>query len=189
MLPAEYGWLAESLAQNDGHPKMVAVALSEYGTHEVHDAAKVLAWRQEIADISPVKKAGMAGYGTDLGAPHRIPWCGLYAAHLAHQAGYEFPDHPLWAANWAGFGVKSATPSLGDVLVFERDGGGHVGLYVAEDDTAYHVLGGNESDQVKIVRELKTRLKACRRPPYHVQPANVLPKHVSATGVLSTNEA
>jgi uncharacterized protein (TIGR02594 family) len=189
MLPAAYAWLSQSLAQNDGHPKMVAVALAEYGTQEIHDAEKILGWRDEIANISPAKRAGMVGYATDIGAPHRIPWCGLYAAHLAHQASYEFPDFPLWAANWAGFGEKSPLPSLGDVLVFRRPGGSHVGLYVAEDAEAFHVLGGNEADQVKIVRELKQRLVACRRPPYTLMPANVKPYHVAAAGALSTNEA
>jgi cell wall-associated NlpC family hydrolase len=36
---------------------------------------------------------------------------------------------------------------LGDVLVFRRGGGGHVALYVGEDEEAFHVLGGNQADR------------------------------------------
>ena len=85
--------------------------------------------------------------------------------------------------------------ALGDVLVFNRYNrqgrliGGHVGLYVAEDDGAFHVLGGNESDQVEITRIEKGRLKAPRRPAYPSGlAANVKPFQVSASGTLSQNE-
>jgi hypothetical protein len=51
-------------------------------------------------------------------------------------------------------GVRRQAPAaaLGDVLAFVRNGGGHVGLYVDEDASAYHVLGGNQSDRVSITR-------------------------------------
>ena len=95
----------------------------------------------------------------------------------------------LWALSWSAFGAKSPTASLGDVLVFVRNGGGHVGLYVGEDASAFHVLGGNQSDQVCITRVAKARLYAARRPLYRVQPDNVRPIHLEATGALSLSEA
>lgn len=99
--------------------------------------------------------------------------------------------NPLWARNWAGFGTKAAKPSLGDILVFERaGGGGHVGIYVGEDATAYHVLGGNQGDAVSIARVAKDRCLAVRRCPWKLaQPANVRPIRLAAGGALSTNEA
>ena len=42
--------------------------------------------------------------------------------------GKEVPAHPLWALSWSAFGAKSPAAALGDVLVFVRSGGGHVGL-------------------------------------------------------------
>jgi hypothetical protein len=42
--------------------------------------------------------------------------------------------------------------------VFTRSGGGHVGLYVGEDATHYHVLGGNQANLVSIMRLAKGRL-------------------------------
>ena len=67
---------------------------------------------------------------------------------------------------------------FGDVLVFVRttaDGSkaGHVGLYIGEDDTAFHVLGGNQDDKVCIKRILKSRLYTVRRPQYNNLPANI----------------
>jgi cell wall-associated NlpC family hydrolase len=79
---------------------------------------------------------------------------------------------------------------LGDVLVFKRQGGGHVGLYVGEDKDAYHVLGGNQSDSVSITRILKDRLHAARRCTWKTaQPANVRRVFLSGSGAVSQNEA
>jgi hypothetical protein len=68
------------------------------------------------------------------------------------------------------------------VLVFVRNGGGHVSLYGGEDGSAFHVLGGNRSDRVCVVRVAKGRIYAARRPLYRVQPANSRPIHLKATG-------
>ncbi|GJD87124.1 hypothetical protein BHAOGJBA_0624 [Methylobacterium hispanicum] len=98
---------------------------------------------------------------------------------------------PLWARNWAAFGTKAPKASLGDILVFERaGGGGHVGIYVGEDTSAYHVLGGNQGDAVSIVRVAKARCLAVRRCPWRLaQPSNVRPIKLAAGGALSVNEA
>lgn len=75
--------------------------------------------------------------------------------------------------------------------MFERaGGGGHVGLYVGDDAGAYHVLGGNQSDQVCVSRIAKARCIAVRRCPWKLaQPGNVRPVRPAAGGALSTNEA
>lgn len=117
-----------------------------------------------------------------------IPWCGLFVAYVVKKAGKEPVHDPLWARNWANWGVASTTPSLGDILVFVRDGGGHVGFYIAEDDTAYHVLGGNQSDKVCFTRIAKNRCIAVRSPVYTNRPATAKPYHLEASGALSTNE-
>jgi uncharacterized protein (TIGR02594 family) len=110
-------------------------------------------------------------------------------AVVAKRAGKEPPAHPLWAFSWSSFGAKASAAALGDVLVFTRNGGGHVALYVGEDREAFHCLGGNQSDRVCITRILKSRLYAARRPLYRVKPANVRPIHLDAAGALSRNEA
>lgn len=108
---------------------------------------------------------------------------------IRHRAGKNPVANPLWARNWAAFGDDVLHPGLGDVLVFVRDGGGHVGFYVAEDATAYHVLGGNQSNRVSITRVAKERCVARRRPRYIETPTSVKPYRVAASGALSSNEA
>lgn len=174
MLPAQYRWLEKELG-----PKMILEALSLYGTLEAPgplDNPVILAWAAEVG----LSKT----YSHD-----SIPWCGLFIAVVAKRAGKPVVDSPLWALSWADFGKAVSAPMLGDVLTFKRNGGGHVALYVGEDATAYHCLGGNQSDKVCITRIAKSRLYRARRPHYNVQPANVRKVKLAATGKLSANEA
>lgn len=176
MLLSRYAWLAR-----EPGPKMIVEALKLFGTMETPGSANnptIVAWAKEIGgEVADVYKADS------------IPWCGLFMAVVAKRAGKEIPKHPLWALSWSAFGAKSPAAALGDVLVFVRNGGGHVGLYVGEDASAFHVLGGNQSDRVCITRIAKARLYAARRPLYRVEPANVRPIRLEATGALSLNEA
>jgi uncharacterized protein (TIGR02594 family) len=173
--PAQYAWLSEETG-----PKMIVEALKLFGTVEAagsKDNPTILAWAAEI---------GLAKtYSHD-----SIPWCGLFIGLVAHRAGKDVVDSPLWALSWADFGKPAAGGAmLGDVLTFKRDGGGHVALYVGEDPGAYHCLGGNQSDQVCITRIAKSRLYRARRPFYNVQPVNVRKIVLASNGKLSTNEA
>ena len=98
-----------------------------------------------------------------------IPWCGLFTCHCltATLPDEPVPSQPLAARNWQGFG-QAVMPQFGAVLVFWRGNkqgwSGHVGYYWGEDDIHYHVLGGNQSDQVNITRVAKSRLLAARWP-------------------------
>jgi uncharacterized protein (TIGR02594 family) len=174
-LPALYAWLAR-----EHGPRMLVEALALYGTRESPGAANnpaIMAWAAEC---------GIKGYTAD-----SIPWCGLGMAVAAKRAVWDHAPggNPLWALNWAKWGAPADVPSLGDVLVFVRPSGGHVGLYVGEDTRAYHVLGANQGDAVSIVRIAKSRLRAARRAPWKVmQPGNVRPVQLAANGKVSQNE-
>ena len=179
-LPAAYQWLASpSLAPL---PRMVEEALREFGVVEGAGAADnptILGWAREVG-VEAV-------YSHDA-----IPWCGLFMALVAKRAGKLVPDQPLWALSWARFGRTLAvheTIALGDVLVFRRDGGGHVAMYVGEDDHAFHVLGGNQADQVCFTSIAKIRLYTARRPLYRVPPRSARTFLLAASGALSENEA
>ncbi|MDM9647731.1 TIGR02594 family protein [Rhizobium sp. S163] len=94
------------------------------------------------------------------------PWCGLF---MAHCFGFTLPQeklpaNPLGALEWNKFGAQLTSPVLGAVLVFKRPGGGHVGLYVGEDDQNYIVLGGNQSNSVKLSLVEKARCVGIRWP-------------------------
>jgi uncharacterized protein (TIGR02594 family) len=177
MIPAGFEWLNKVGTL----PKMVTTALSLYGIHEAPGSVNnptIMAWARETG-------LNREGYSADA-----IPWCGLFMALVALRSGYYLPGHPLWALNWLGFGAQEHQPCLGDVVVFLRPGGGHVGLYLGEDDGAYAVLGGNTADAVGIAWIEKTRLQGARAPLYKIgRPASSRPYILKRTGELSENEA
>ena len=177
MLPAQYAWLG----MLDPLPLMIVHALRLFDTIEMPghgDNPAIIQWAEELG--GEVARA----YRHDA-----IAWCGLFLGVVANRAGKPLPGNPLWALNWARFGVAAEAPALGDVLVFKRAGGGHVGLYVGEDPEAYHLLGGNQADRVCFTRIARGRLFATRRPAYRNPPPTVRRYQLSANGVLSANEA
>lgn len=175
-LPPAYRWLTEV----EGLPRILQEALRLYGVRELRgpaDNPEILAWAREVG-LEPTT------YRHD-----ETAWCGLFMAVVAKRAAKLVVSGPLWALNWRKWGVASPRPSLGDVLVFTRPSGGHVGLYVGEDVDCWHCLGGNTADSVSIARLRRERLVACRRPAYHVAPAGVRPVRLSPTGTVSEDEA
>lgn len=173
MLPNIYSWL-----EQEPGPKMIREGLKIYGIKEAPgdaDNPLILSWAKEL---------GITDYHHDA-----VPWCGLAMAIVAHRAGKKVVKSPLWALNWVQFGEKVTDgPKLGDVMVYKRPGGGHVGLYVGEDDNAYHNMGGNQSNIYNIERISKYRLYAIRRPLYTVAPPNIRRIFLTEEGKISENE-
>lgn len=164
---------------NQTLPKILAEGLKLMGTAEIpgpKSNEEIMAWARAVG-VSNI-------YHDD-----DIAWCGLFIAYVVHLTDREPVKDPLWARNWARWGVAAPTPMLGDILVFKRGSGGHVGVYVAEDALTYYVLGGNQSNRVSITRIMKDRLLAARRPQYKNQPSSVKQYTINANGKISTNEA
>ena len=163
-----------------GSPKVIAEAVRYLGINETKGKLNnptIMSWAKDVG----VDKI----YTSD-----EIAWCGLFVAKVIKKAGFEIVKDPLWALNWSNFGTKQSVAMLGDVLVFKRDGGGHVGFYIAEDKNYFHVLGGNQSNSVSITRIAKNRCVAIRRCNWKVsQPKEVKQYFVEASGKISTNEA
>lgn len=164
-------------------PQILVQALKLVGTKEVvgiKHSDEIMAWAKELG----IEKI----YNAD-----EIPWCGLFMAIVLKNAKLEMPfsaKDSLWALNWNKFGTKQTVAMLGDVLTFKRTSGGHVGLYIGEDDKCYHVLGGNQSNMVCITRIEKSRCAGIRRTNWKIaQPANVKQVFVNANGFISKNEA
>ena len=173
-VPKAYQWLLQEEA-----PRHLLKAMELYGVTETVGSKHnpiIMGWAKEVG-LDKV-------YVND-----EIPWCGLFAAVVMHRAGRPVVKDPLWALNWNKFGVQVKTPMLGDILTFSRNGGGHVGFYVGEDATAFHVLGGNQGNQVSVTRIAKSRLSQARRPEYTAQPTNIRSIVLAGNGALSTNEA
>lgn len=131
-------------------------AKSLFGTKEKPGTAN----NPEIIEWAKAIGGWIANYYTK----DEIPWCGLFVAHCLEENGMDIPKNPLSALEYAKWGESLSEPSYGAVVVFTRSGGGHVGFYVGEDEDAYHVLGGNQSDQVNVTRVSKDRLTAIRWP-------------------------
>lgn len=120
-----------------------------------------------------------------------VAWCALYMCHLCKITNKPMPFTGydiLRAKSFENWGVASPQASLGDVLVFKRPEGAHVGLYIAESPTTYFVLGGNQSNSVNITEIAKNRLTAVRRYYSIAPPASVKPYMTNSSGNISINE-
>jgi len=163
-------------------PPLIREAVKLLGVGEIAGPLNnptVIAWSKEMGGWE-------AGYYT----ADSIPWCGLFMAIVAKRAGRKPPKNWLAALSWAAFEEKVKTAALGDVLVFVRKGGGHVGIYVGEDATNYYVLGGNQSDAVTVTKIAKARLYSIQRPEYLPTPPSVKPYTIGPNNIaISQNEA
>lgn len=140
-------------------PAWLAAARAKLGTREAPgpaNSATIMGWAKRLG----TKVLGMV-YNAD-----SVPWCGLFVATCMAEAGIPTASIAVRAKSWATWGQEISPKSLapGVVLVFAREGGGHVGFYLGEDATAYHVLGGNQGDCVSVSRVAKERCIARRWP-------------------------
>lgn len=88
-----------------------------------------------------------------------VAWCSSFVNYCVEAAGRTGTDSQ-WAKDWDNWGQDSTkSPKEGDIVVFSRKGetkdgkkinGGHVGFFVDESATTISVLGGNQSNRVKI---------------------------------------
>ncbi|MGR3452514.1 NlpC/P60 family protein [Pseudooceanicola sp.] len=156
----------------------MAEAARVRGLHEARDTSQLVAWFDK--SVSWIN-------------PRDIPWCGAFVAtcHRAADPSINLPKNPLGARNWGGFG-KACPAVFGSTLTFWRGSPsgwqGHVGFYHGEDDTHFHVLGGNQSNAVTVTRVAKSRLLTAPWPAgVEVTERRVL---LSSAGVpITTNEA
>ena len=113
---------------------------------------------------------------------------------------------PLFAGSWQGYCERMVSgeslgeqrypkPAYGCIVVFERQGGGHVGFVVGQDKQGnLMVLGGNQGDAVNIKPFAKSRVIAYLwpnkggKPAYPAEERYTLPL-LASDGKLSRNEA
>ena len=95
-----------------------------------------------------------------------LAWCSTFANFVCKMTGYEYTGK-LNARSWLEVGIEVEVPKLGDIVVFWRNGidsaFGHVGQYVNETETHIYVLGGNQSNMVRISAYPKNRVLSIRR--------------------------
>lgn len=142
-----------------------------------------------------IKKLGAKSLGINV-TNDETAWCGTFVAHVMTHCGYALTSRlnsrniiAVRAMAWLDWGRILSGPRPGCILVFERKGGGHVGFYVGEDSTSYHVLGGNQGNAVSIMRLAKGRCVGMRWP-YGPELPPVKKVFLSANGSpQSENEA
>lgn len=180
ILPTKYKWINTIGTL----PKLVIAGLSFLGLKEFAGVGN----NPVIMDMA--KRLGVSNIYTG----DSMSWCAVFIAYLCIISdkpmpftGYEI----LRAASFADWGnpVPKGSEAFGDILVFKRPGGNHVGICIAESATTFHVLGGNQSDSVSFTEIKKDRLIACRRYYAIGAPASVKKYILSSSGVVSTNEA
>jgi len=86
--------------------------------------------------------------------------------------------------------IDNRDAKFGDTLIFQRPGGGHVGMYIGESTTHYYVMGGNQSNMYSFTRVSKERLVGVRRPKYIYMPVSVKKYTLNDTGTpITSNES
>ncbi len=156
--------------------------VSNHGMALKHTVLALLAWLRS------------AGSAVD---PARTPWCGdaVETALLRALPDAAVPAEPMASINWLKFGLELTTPAYGAILVFWREKPssykGHVGFYVGEDSTYFHVLCGNQSNAITITRIAKSRLRkqGIRWPMEYPRPTGGRVVANDGTFEISNNEA
>jgi uncharacterized protein (TIGR02594 family) len=141
------------------------------------------------AATSPV----IAGWLASLGAWWRddaTPWCGTAVAAWMQACGIARPKHWYRAKGWLDWGTPIAAPAVGAVVIFERQGGGHVGLVVGKDAAGrLLVLGGNQGDAVNVRAFDTARVIGYRWPADQIALLDRGALPVLASATVSTSEA
>lgn len=116
-----------------------------------------------------------------------IPWCAAFAGAMLERVGIKSSRSDA-ARSYLAWGQPLKAPVVGCVVVFGREGGGHVGFVVGQDaDRRLLVLGGNQTDAVNVKAFDRARVLSYRWPLGVELPVGPLPK-LSAVEA-STSEA
>jgi len=79
-----------------------------------------------------------------------VPWCAAFVGACLEEAGYVSTRFES-ARSYLEWGSALGRPCYGCIVVFARNGGGHVGFAVGRDlKGRLLILGGNQGDQVSV---------------------------------------
>lgn len=78
------------------------------------------------------------------------PWCAAFVGACLENVGIVSSRFES-AKSYLDWGIAQSTPCVGSIVVFTRDGGGHVGFVVGKTaGGALLVLGGNQGNEVNV---------------------------------------
>ena len=155
----------------------ITEAKKHIGTKEIPGAKhepKILAWWKAI------KRGGIKS--------DEVPWCAAFVGGCLEAVGIVSSRYES-ARSYMTWGKAIPAPLPGCVVVFYRDGGGHVAFVVGVDKSGNLMcLGGNQGNAVTIAAFSRDRAIGYRWPAAAPLPrTTALP--VMAGGTLSRNEA
>jgi uncharacterized protein (TIGR02594 family) len=140
----------QALPPIEQEPEWMTIAKNEIGVKEHHPG-----------DNKRIVEYHMA---TSLRATHdSVAWCSSFICWCLEQAKIVSPRSAR-ARDFLEWGIKLHFPKPGCIVVFKRDLGGHVGLYVYETEDHVYVLGGNQSQMVNVSPYKKENLLGYRWP-------------------------
>lgn len=103
------------------------------------------------------------------------PWCAAFVGAMLERAGIKSSRFES-AKSYLDWGELLPLPLPGCVVVFTRQGGGHVGFAVGRDkDGNLLVLGGNQGDAVNVRAFPVSRVSGYRWPNGVARPSEPLP--------------
>ena len=99
--------------------------------------------------------------------PRSTPWCGFFVAAMVRKNGIKPVKGYGRAAAWRSFGkgVSLKNARKGDVVVIRTRRGNHVGIYKGRTKNKVLLIGGNQSNQVKVSAYSVRSIRAIRRAP------------------------
>lgn len=134
-------------------PQWLAIARPLVGLHEIkgveHSPEILAMWRA-------IKRSGIQS--------DEVPWCAAFVGACLERAGIHSSRFES-AASYLTWGVRLEGPAHGCIVVFSRDGGGHVGFVVGQETHGnLLVLGGNQGDEVCVKAFSPSRVVGYRWP-------------------------
>ena len=135
--------------------KWLTLAREEIGTRERAGKA-----------INPTIKSYYEAAGHPYIKDDAVPWCAAFVGAMLVRAGLKGTG-ALTARSYLTWGKPLTKPVPGAVMIFRRGNSewqGHVAFFVDQDETHYHVLGGNQRDAVNIAKYPKSDLLGIRWP-------------------------
>lgn len=103
------------------------------------------------------------------------PWCAAFVGAMLERVGVKSTRFES-AKSYLDWGQLLALPVVGCIVIFTREGGGHVGFVVGRDTKGnLLVLGGNQGDEVNIRSFPVSRVTGYRWPIDRPVPTELLP--------------
>lgn len=141
------------LAFND-LPRWMQYAFADYGTEEVAGPkanARIVEYHQHTS-----LKAGS----------DEVPWCAAFVCAMLEKAGFK-STHKANAKSYLTFGEELPGPKVGAIAVLNRGtdpASGHVGFVVGFNSNSVYLLGGNQSNMVRVSSFQRWRVLQYRWP-------------------------